>query len=119
MLQRMHVVCTNSTEHKVAPHVSCCVLLYLYTTCLIVLYDNDSLRVCIHWTCTVFLAVQRSRLEKEVMSREGPALAQLVMALLHPDRFKRPSATRAMRLPLFTEEPQEDVQTGGEHCSHV
>ena len=49
-------------------------------------------------------------MEKEVVSREGPAAAQLVMALLHCNQTDRPSATQALRLPLFTEESLDDLQ---------
>ncbi|KAL3153537.1 hypothetical protein ABBQ38_011866 [Trebouxia sp. C0009 RCD-2024] len=52
----------------------------------------------------------RSRVEKEVESREGLAAAHLVMALLHYNEEKRPSASEALRLPIFTEDPLFDLQ---------
>ena len=58
----------------------------------------------------MLLAVQRSRVEKEVVSREGPAAAQLVMALLHCNQADRPSASQALRPPLFTEASPDDLQ---------
>lgn len=49
-------------------------------------------------------------MEKEVESREGLAAAHLVMALLHYNEEKRPSASEALRLPIFTEDPLFDLQ---------
>ena len=52
-------------------------------------------------------------MEQEVVSRQGPAAAHLVMVMLHFKPSARPSVAHALHLPFFSQQPQEVPHTGG------